>query len=87
MLCIIREVLSLVIALVRKQPTEEKTGIRFVKGGKKVNNEKFVYQLSIVKKSDDWIILMNTGNYHYEFSLNVVITAKCLDIQYCNYHI
>lgn len=77
---IIREALSLAIALVKRQPAEQESRIKFVKSGEKVQKSKSSYQPSIVKKSDDWIILMDKGNRHYEFPPDIVITAKCPDI-------
>lgn len=75
-----RKVLSLAIAQIKRR-SEELTGIHFVRSDEKPSGKKeMTTRSTIVGKNDDWSILVNMANRHYEFSPDVVITAKCPDI-------
>uniref|UniRef100_A0A1B6EMV9 Reverse transcriptase zinc-binding domain-containing protein n=1 Tax=Cuerna arida TaxID=1464854 RepID=A0A1B6EMV9_9HEMI len=77
---IFREALSLAIALAKRQQTKEKLVIQFVREGEKAHKSSTAVTPSIVTKSDDWEILMDKGNFHYEFPPDVVVTSKCPDL-------
>ena len=78
---IVKEAISLSIARAKRNALSKPAGIIFVREGESVKHQQIsTKNPSIFQKSNDWVVLMDVGNRHYEFPPELAVTSLCSDI-------
>lgn len=79
-LVIIRESISYAIAVARRTQSSNRNSIKFVKAGQQPSRSQTRTCPSIISKASDWKICMDSGNRHFEFPPDIVVTSLCPDV-------